>query len=103
MARGSPLTPATTSTPASAATSGPCDRTAAVERGSSPTRPSPSTLRTSTSPKNPVWSPDGGSLIYTNFLQSHNDLDAISADGTDARTVVDGAHFQNKADWGTHP
>jgi TolB protein len=53
---------------------------------------------------NPVWSPDGTQLMYT---QWHDDqpatIDRINSDGTGQTTVVTGGEFMNKVDWGVHP
>ena len=53
---------------------------------------------------NPVWSPDGTQLMYT---QWHDDepatIDRINSDGSGRTTVVTGGDFVNKVDWGVHP
>jgi Tol biopolymer transport system component len=53
---------------------------------------------------NPVWSPDGTRILYTQWLRVFvTELVAINSDGSGQTVVVDGDFFQNKADWGTHP
>lgn len=53
---------------------------------------------------NPVWSPDGTQLMFT---QWHDDqpttIDRINRDGSGQTTVVTGGDFMNKVDWGVHP
>ncbi|HUQ00112.1 MAG TPA: hypothetical protein VM093_06595 [Aeromicrobium sp.] len=52
---------------------------------------------------NPVWSPDGTQLMFT---QWHDDqpttIDRINSDGTGQTTIVTGGDFVNKVDWGVH-
>jgi Tol biopolymer transport system component len=54
---------------------------------------------------NPVWSPDGTKILYTQWPRAGAGvkLVTINADGTGKALVVGGDFFQNKADWGTHP
>ena len=54
---------------------------------------------------NPVWSPNGTRILFTQWL---NDgfptwFVSIDPDGSDPTVIVNGEFNQNKADWGTHP
>ena len=54
---------------------------------------------------NPVWSPDGTRILFTQWINEGFPLwfVSIAPDGSDPTVVVNGEDFQNKADWGTHP
>ena len=52
---------------------------------------------------NPVWSPSGTRIMFTQFLNERNELVAINPDGSKRKTIVAGKGFPNKVDWGTHP
>jgi Tol biopolymer transport system component len=52
---------------------------------------------------NPVWSPSGTRIMFTHFLPQRTELVAMRPNGSHKHVVVDGRHFQNKVDWGTHP
>jgi Tol biopolymer transport system component len=55
---------------------------------------------------NPVFSPDGTSMIFTHFLRSTSDLDRATATGGNIAPIVigiDDENFQNRADWGSAP
>jgi Tol biopolymer transport system component len=54
---------------------------------------------------NPVWSPDGTWILFTQWM---NDgfptwFVSIAPNGSDPTVIVNGDFSQNKADWGTHP
>ncbi len=52
---------------------------------------------------NPVWSPDGRTIMYSRYLPERSVLKAMRADGTRKRVVVARAGFPNRVDWGAGP
>jgi Tol biopolymer transport system component len=54
---------------------------------------------------NPVWSPDGTKILYSQWPRAGFPvkLVTINPDGSGKALIVDGDFFQNKADWGTLP
>jgi len=55
---------------------------------------------------NPVFSPDGTSMIFTHFLPLTSDLVRATATGGNLTPIVIGTedvNFQNRADWGPAP
>jgi Tol biopolymer transport system component len=54
---------------------------------------------------NPVWSPDGSKILFTQWLDGGFPLALITIDpdGSDPTVIVGGDFFQNKADWGPRP
>jgi Tol biopolymer transport system component len=54
---------------------------------------------------NPVWSPDGTRILFTQWLNEGFPqwFVSIAPDGSDPTVVVNGEVVQNKVDWGTHP
>jgi Tol biopolymer transport system component len=53
--------------------------------------------------QNPVFSPNGRRLLYTQFHDRGTDLVVMHANGSNKRVILGGRRFPNKADWGTHP
>ncbi len=51
---------------------------------------------------NPVWSPNGRRIMFTQFLPESTKLVVMHTDGSKRRAVVSG-EFVNKVDWGIHP
>ena len=52
---------------------------------------------------NPVWSPSGTRIMFVHFLPNGSEFVAMRPNGSHKRVVLDGHHFQNRVDWGTHP
>jgi Tol biopolymer transport system component len=52
---------------------------------------------------NPVWSPDGKKILFTQFFDERNKLIVMNANGSGRHPVVVLSGFPNRADWGTHP
>jgi Tol biopolymer transport system component len=52
---------------------------------------------------NPVFSPSGTKIMYTQFLEEHNVLMVMRMDGSGKRVAVDTSGFPNKVDWGIRP
>jgi TolB protein len=52
---------------------------------------------------NPVWSPDGTTLMYTRFLPDNSVIKSIRPDGSHNRKVLNGPEGPNKVDWGIAP
>ena len=52
---------------------------------------------------NPVWSPSGTRIIYTQFHDARNDLIVMKANGSGKHVAVRVSGFPNRADWGTAP
>jgi Tol biopolymer transport system component len=52
---------------------------------------------------NPVWSPNGTRIMFVHFLPNGSTLVAMKSNGSHKHVVLDGHHFQNRVDWGTHP
>lgn len=52
---------------------------------------------------NPVFSPDGTRISYTQFFDEGTELMVMNADGTHERVILRKRGFPNKVDWGTHP
>lgn len=53
--------------------------------------------------QNPVFSPNGRKILYTQFRGGGTDLVVMKVNGSDKHTILGGRRFPNKADWGTHP
>ena len=53
--------------------------------------------------QNPVFSPNGRRIMYTQFREGGTDLVVMKANGANKRVVLGGRKFPNKVDWGTHP
>jgi TolB protein len=53
--------------------------------------------------QNPVFSPNGRRIIYTQFQPPGSDLVIMKVNGAQKHTILGGKAFPNKADWGTHP
>jgi Tol biopolymer transport system component len=49
---------------------------------------------------NPVWSPSGNEIMYTQFLDRRNLLILMNADGSGKHVAVRLGGFPNKVDWG---
>lgn len=52
---------------------------------------------------NPVWSPDGTTIMYSRYLPDRSVLKAMNANGTHERVVLERPGFPNRVDWGTQP
>jgi Tol biopolymer transport system component len=52
---------------------------------------------------NPVWSPNGKRIMFTQFLPDSFRLVVMKADGSKRRAVIKSPDFINKADWGIYP
>jgi Tol biopolymer transport system component len=55
---------------------------------------------------NPVWSPRGTQIMFTDFLPRGNEFLAMKPNGSGKHVVLGGRlgkRFANKVDWGTHP
>ncbi|MDP9228138.1 MAG: hypothetical protein M3M99_03680 [Actinomycetota bacterium] len=53
---------------------------------------------------NPVWSPSGTRIMFTQFLPKRDKLVAMKPNGSRQQVVVGRKlQFVNKVDWGTHP
>lgn len=52
---------------------------------------------------NPVWSPSGTRIIYTQFLEERNLLILMKADGSGKHAAVRLSGFPNRVDWGVAP
>jgi Tol biopolymer transport system component len=52
---------------------------------------------------NPVWSPNGTRIMFVHFLPNRSEFVAMKPNGSHKHVVLDGHHFQNRVDWGTHP
>jgi TolB protein len=50
--------------------------------------------------QNPVWSPSGTKIMYTQFLEERTVLIAMRADGSGKHVTVSLNGFPNKVDWG---
>jgi Tol biopolymer transport system component len=53
--------------------------------------------------QNPVFSPNGRKILYTQFHTEGTDLVVMRTDGSGKHAILGGKRFPNKADWGTHP
>jgi Tol biopolymer transport system component len=53
--------------------------------------------------QNPVFSPNGRKILYTQFHTGSTDLVVMRVNGSGKHTILGGRRFPNKADWGTHP
>jgi TolB protein len=53
--------------------------------------------------QNPVFSPNGRRILYTQFREGGTDLVVMRVNGSGKRKILGGSRFPNKADWGTHP
>ena len=53
--------------------------------------------------QNPVWSPNGRRIMFTQFLPNLNELTVMKANGSHRKVVIATNRFINKVDWGTHP
>jgi len=53
--------------------------------------------------QNPVWSPNGRRIMFTQFLPRRNEITVIKADGSHRKVVISTRKFINKVDWGIHP
>ena len=53
--------------------------------------------------QNPVFSPNGRRILYTQFHTENTDLVVMKVNGSGKHTILGGRRFPNKADWGTHP
>ena len=53
--------------------------------------------------QNPVWSPNGRRIMFTQFLPQSFEITVMKADGSHRRAVISSRKFLNKVDWGTHP
>jgi Tol biopolymer transport system component len=53
--------------------------------------------------QNPVFSPNGRKILYTQFRPPGSDLIVMKTDGSGKHTILGGKRFPNKADWGTNP
>jgi hypothetical protein len=62
------------------------------------TRNSPFKLK-----NNPVFSPDGTKIAYTQFLPERLKLMVMNPNGRHKRVLLRKPGFPNKVDWGTHP
>lgn len=51
--------------------------------------------------QNPVWSPNGQRIMFTQFLPNLLELTVMKADGSRRRVVISSRKFINKVDWGT--
>jgi Tol biopolymer transport system component len=56
-----------------------------------------------TAAQNPVFSPNGRKILYTQFREGGTDLRVMRVNGSGKHTILGGGRFPNKADWGTHP
>jgi TolB protein len=56
-----------------------------------------------TAAQNPVFSPNGRKILYTQFREGGTDLVVMKVNGSKKHTILGGRRFPNKADWGTHP
>jgi TolB protein len=52
---------------------------------------------------NPVWSPNGRRIMFTQFLPDSFQLVVMRADGSKRRAVIKSSEFINKVDWGVYP
>jgi Tol biopolymer transport system component len=54
---------------------------------------------------NPVWSPNGNRILFTEWQDNGFPtwFVSIAPDGSNRAVIVNGEFFQNKVDWGTHP
>jgi Tol biopolymer transport system component len=52
--------------------------------------------------QNPVFSPNGRRILYTQFHDESTDLVVMHANGSGKRVILGGRRFPNKADWGTY-
>jgi len=52
---------------------------------------------------NPVWSPNGERIMFTQFLPDRFQLVVMKANGSKRRVVIESRKFINKVDWGVHP
>ena len=52
---------------------------------------------------NPVFSPSGTRIMYTQFFDDRNELRVFDVDGSNRETVHSSRGFPNKADWGVNP
>jgi Tol biopolymer transport system component len=52
---------------------------------------------------NPVFSPNGRKILYTQYGERGTDLVVMKVNGSDKHAILGGRRFPNKADWGTHP
>jgi Tol biopolymer transport system component len=53
--------------------------------------------------QNPVFSPNGRRILYTQFHDESTDLVVMKVNGSKKHVILGGRRFPNKADWGTHP
>ena len=53
--------------------------------------------------QNPVFSPNGRKILYTQFREGGTDLIVMKVNGSGKHKILGGRRFPNKADWGTHP
>jgi TolB protein len=53
--------------------------------------------------QNPVFSPNGRKILYTQFREGGADLVVMRVNGSGKHKILGGSRFPNKADWGTHP
>ena len=53
--------------------------------------------------QNPVFSPNGRKILYTQFHSESTDLVVMKANGSGKHVILGGRRGPNKADWGTHP
>ena len=56
-----------------------------------------------TAAQNPVFSPNGRKILYTQFRAGGTDLIVMKVNGSGKHKILGGRRFPNKADWGTHP
>jgi len=52
---------------------------------------------------NPVWSPSGTRIMYTQFKPRRTQLVVMDADGSAKRVLISRNKLVNKVDWGVHP
>jgi Tol biopolymer transport system component len=52
---------------------------------------------------NPCFSPNGRSIVYTQFHDEGTDLVVMRVNGSGKHVILGGRRFPNKADWGSHP
>jgi Tol biopolymer transport system component len=53
--------------------------------------------------QNPVWSPNGKRIMFTQFLPKLTQLAVMKANGSHRKVVISTHKFINKVDWGVHP